>query len=112
MNVVLTINKKFQAAIFHDQPLGFVPAWVEFARDARGIRIIGMDGQEYLAGVNIAKNVLPHLDDINDIVLIWMENGKAMEGYQVTFVNQYYEGQRRKGAKYGGSWNSADAGSA
>ena len=108
MNLFFTVNSKFQAALFHDQPLGFVPAWVEFARDGRGVRIIGEDGQEYLAGLVVTKDILRYLDDVNDIVVIWMRDGKAMDGYQVTFINQYYEGQRREGARYGGGWYAAD----
>src|ERR1700743_1100053 len=108
MNLLLTVNSKFQAALFHDQALGFVPSWVEFARDGRGVRIIGEDGQEYLAGLVVAKDVLRYLDDVNDIVVIWIGDGKALDSYQVTFINQYYDGQRRKGANNGGGWYAAD----
>ena len=108
MNVLLTVNDKFQAILFHDVPLNFVPAWVEFARDARGVRIIGEDGQEYLAGVMVSKDILKYLDDVNDIMLVHMSGGKAIEGYRVTFINQYYEGQRRKGASNVGGWFSAE----
>jgi hypothetical protein len=108
MNLILTVNDKIQASLFHDQPLGFMPAWVEFARDARGVRIIGEDGSEYLAGVMISKEILPYLDDVNDIILVHMRNGKPQEGYQVTFVNQYYDCYRRKGARNVGGWYESD----
>ncbi len=108
MNVLLTVNDKFQAMLFHDVPLNFMPAWVEFARDARGVRIIGEDGQEYLAGVMVSKEILHLLDDVNDILLVYMRDGKAIEGNLVTFINQYYDGLRRKGARNYGGWHSAD----
>lgn len=108
MNVILTVNDRFQAILFHDAPFNFQPAWVEFARDARGVRIIGEDGQEYLAGVGVSKDVLQHLDDVNDILLVHMRDGQPLDGYKVTFVNQYYDTQRRKGANNVGGWYASE----
>ena len=80
--------------LLHDQKLEFEPAWVEFSRDARGIRLIAEDGREYLAGVNVDPATLKALNGVNDIMLVWMKNGEALDGTIVTFVNQYYESTR------------------
>jgi hypothetical protein len=92
MNIVLTVNDKNRAMLLHDTPLGFLPSWVEFSHDGRGVRIISLDGQEFTAGVIVKPETWRQLDNANGILLVQMQNQNPIEGYEVPFVNQYYEG--------------------
>ena len=92
MNVILTVNEEYRAMLMHDKPLGFIPSWVEFSRDKRGVRIIGNDGREFQGGVIFDAETSSHLDRVADVLLVQMKDQKPQEGYFIPFVNQHYEG--------------------
>ena len=104
----MTINEQREAMLLHDLKLPFTPAWVEFARDGRGIRFIADDGRELQAELKVDKAADQALNNVNDILIVWMVNGKAQEGHVVTFVNQYYDSQRPAGSINEGAWNYGD----
>jgi hypothetical protein len=89
MNIALTLSQDKKAILVYDQPLGFAPAWIESSEDGRGLRIIGDGGQEFVAGL-INRDVIAHLQHLNDIFLVRMENRAPVESFKVSFVNQVY----------------------
>ena len=91
MNIVLTVNEQSQAMLFHDMPLGFMPNWVEFSWDQRGIRIISNEGKEYSAGVLVNLVAWSQLNGVHEILLVRMENKKPLEGYLVPFISQDFD---------------------
>ncbi len=107
MNILLTINENHQAMLVHDRPLGFHPAWVEFSRDMRGVRIISMEGKELKAGLTADPKVRALLDPLCDILLVRMENQKPAEGFKLPFINQYYDGPAPKGVTYVRGWTGS-----
>jgi hypothetical protein len=100
MNVILTINQKFEAMLIHDEQLKFKPAWVEFSRDGRGIRVISEEGREFKAGVVLQPELLEYLPKVTQVTLVWMKNGKPLEGHDAVFINQYYEGKKPAGDRH------------
>src|SRR6185295_2135705 len=91
MSFVLTVNEQHKAMLLHDVPLEFPPSWVEFSRDARGIRIISMEGAEFSAGVLINLIAWQQLEGVDHVLLVLMKDQKPFEGYEVPFINQNYE---------------------
>jgi hypothetical protein len=91
MNMVLTVNDKQQAMLMHDQPLEFMPSWVEFSRDKRGVRIISEAGDEFVAGELATLTSWEILNGIDGILVVQMQNQKAVVGYTVPFINQDYD---------------------
>lgn len=89
MNVALTLSKKGEAMLVYDQPLGFDPAWVESADDGTGVRIIGEEGEEFLAGI-LYNNLLSDIEHLQDVILVRMESGAPAETRSVAFINQHY----------------------
>lgn len=89
MNVALTLGQDNKAMLVYDQPLGFVPAWIESSADGRGIRIIGEEGQEFVAGLPQNK-IISKIAYLKDVLLVRMENRRAAEQISVPFINQNY----------------------
>lgn len=90
MNIALALSQDKKAILLYDQPLGFVPAWIESSEDGRGVRIIGEEGQEYLAGL-LTDSFFEHLKFVSDLVMVRMEGSKQVESHKVSFVNQTYK---------------------
>ena len=91
MGYVLTVNEQHQAMLLYDVPLEDPPLWVEFSRDARGVRIISVEGREFSAGVLINLVAWQQLDGVDQVLLVLMKDQKPFEGYEVPFINQNYE---------------------
>ncbi len=89
MNIAMLLGHGGKAMMVYDQPLGFVPAWIESSEDGRGLRIIGEEGQEYLAGLLYQKITLD-MQRLDDVVMVRMENRQPAECHAVSFVNQIY----------------------
>ena len=104
-NIVLTLNDKNQAMLLHDVRFDFKPAWVEFSRDKRGVRIISDEGKEFTAGVLIDLVTWEQLDPICDVLLVRMENQKPVEGFLLPFISQHYDTVKPAGGmKYVNGW--------
>ncbi|MCE7887433.1 MAG: hypothetical protein DYH13_08045 [Alphaproteobacteria bacterium PRO2] len=93
MNVALALGQDNRAILIYDEPLGFAPAWIESSEDGRGMRIIGEEGQEYLAGL-LFDSYFNQLLSLNDIMMVRMENDQPVESHKVSFVNQTYKDDR------------------
>jgi hypothetical protein len=91
MNIVLTVNDKHQAMLLHDRPLDFMPSWVEFSRDRRGVRIISETGNEFVAGELATFTSWEILNSVDGILVVEMKDQKAVVGYTLPFVNQDYD---------------------
>ncbi len=91
MGFVLTVNDQQQAMLLHDEHLEFYPSWVEFSRDARGIRIISMEGAEFNAGVLVNLVAWQQLEGVDQVLLVLMKNQLPVEGYELPFINQNYD---------------------
>ncbi len=89
MNIALTLGRDNKAILLYDEPLGFAPAWIESSEDGRGVRIIGSEGQEYLAGL-LTNSFFSKLRGLSDIVMVRMEDRRPVESHRVSFVNQQY----------------------
>ncbi len=89
MNIALALSQDNKAILVYDQPLGFSPAWIESSEDGRGMRIIGEEGQEYVAGL-LYENVFSRLSHLSDVFMVRMENRKPVESHRVSFINQCY----------------------
>lgn len=90
MNIALALCHDNKAMLVYDQPFQFIPAWIESAADGRGIRIIGEEGQEYVAGMPDSK-IISKLMGLNDVLLVRMQAERPVECFTVTFVSQKYE---------------------
>jgi hypothetical protein len=90
MNIALTLSQDNKAMLIYDQPLSFIPAWIESSEDGRGLRIIGEDGQEFTAGV-LYENIIAKLQNLTEIKLVRMQDRKPVESHKVSFVNQNYK---------------------
>lgn len=89
MNIALTLGRDNKAILIYDEPLGFAPAWIESSEDGRGVRIIGSEGEEYLAGL-LSDSFFSKLRGLSNIVMVRMEDRKPVESHKVSFVNQCY----------------------
>lgn len=93
MNIGLALSQDNKAILVYDQPLGFAPAWIESSEDGRGLRIIGEEGQEYLAAMLFDK-IFAKIGHLTDVFMVRMENLKPVESHKVSFVNQVYSDGR------------------
>lgn len=93
MNIALALGQNNKAILLYDEPLGFAPAWIESSEDGRGVRIIGEEGEEYLAGL-LFDSFFNQLQYLNDITMVRMEDRKPVESHKVSFVNQNYGDDR------------------
>ena len=91
-NTVLTVNEIPKALLLHDTPLGFEPSWVEFSRDDRGVRIVSTEGVEFRTGVLINIIAWQQLDGVHDVLIVLVRDQVPVEGYEVPFINQDYNG--------------------
>ncbi len=93
MNIALALGQDNRAILLYDEPLGFAPAWIESSEDGRGVRIIGEEGQEYLAGL-LYDSFFSQLQSLSGIMMVRMENHQPVESHTVSFVNQTYKDDR------------------
>lgn len=93
MNIALALGQDNKAILLYDEPLGFAPAWIESSEDGRGMRIIGEEGQEYVAGL-LLDSFFTQLQYLNGIVMVRMENRQPVESHDVSFINQNYKDDR------------------
>ncbi len=91
MNIVLNVNDLDEAMLMHDAPLGFVPAWVEFSRDARGVRIVSEEGNEFVTGPLLNFESWDVLSRVSGVLVVQMHNQQPVQGYELPFINQDYE---------------------
>lgn len=87
--MALTLNESGKAMLVYDCPLGFDPAWIEAARDGRGLRIIGEEGQEYTAG-HPDNGILGRLQHLDTVILLRMDGDTPAESFHLSFINQDY----------------------
>ena len=87
--MALTLNASGKAMLIYDRPLGFQPAWIETAADGRGFRIIGEEGQEYVAG-HPHNDILARLDHLDTLILLCMENDGPKESFDIPMIKQNY----------------------
>ncbi len=90
MNIALALGHDNKAMLVYDRPFEFIPAWIESAADGRGVRIIGEEGEEYVAGLPSEKIIL-ELSTLSEVLLVRMQNERAVECFTVSFVSQKYE---------------------
>jgi hypothetical protein len=89
MNIALALGQDNKAMLVYDQPFEFIPAWIESAADGRGIRIIGEEGQEHVAGIPDSKIIL-ELERLRSVLLVRMQGERPVEAFTVSYVTQNY----------------------
>ncbi len=90
MGMVITINNKNEAMLIHSEPLGFRPYWVEYSKGS-GIRIVSQEGEEYTTSVQVKPEANGLLKGLSRILVVQVQDGKPVEGFQVSFISQDYE---------------------
>jgi hypothetical protein len=90
MNIALALGQDNKAMLVYDQPFEFIPAWIESAADGRGVRIIGEEGQEYVAGLPDSK-IISELERLRDVLMVRMKDNRPIEAFTVSFITQKYE---------------------
>lgn len=87
--MALTLNASGKAMLIYDRPLGFQPAWIETAADGRGFRIIGEEGQEYVAG-HPDNGILARMQPLETLILLRMADNMPAESFNLPLIKQNY----------------------